>query len=272
MNKKIEAHVDTLFTNAPNGRYAPDIKEELLANLSDKYDDLVASGKNEDEAFALVISSIGDIDNLLRDLGETPEYQPLEIEKRRQMRGVFLSIGIALYVLSMIPIILADRIGDTIIGLVVMIVICAVATGFIVYGNNIGKVEYSKMDNSFVEAYKEKVAVDNNCAKLRNSISWAMWSLIVVIYFVFSFISGWWHVSWIVFPIGACAQQLIIYSFAGPGTRRGLWHGLLWTAAVILYLIISFTTWEWAYTWLIFIVTAAAEQIIRAVRLWKTTV
>lgn len=270
MNERIKAHVDALFTNIPGGSYATDIKEELLADLNDKYDDLTTSGKSEKEAFALVISGIGDIGNLLKDLGEAPEYQPLEIEKRRQARGVFISIGIALYILSVIPVILLDRIVNPGITVTIVIVICAVATGFIVYGNSIGKVRYNKTDNSFVEEYKEKVVMDNNRAKLRNSISMSMWALIVVIYFAFSFISGWWHVSWIIFLIGGCAQQFIVYKYAEPDKRKALWHGLLWTLTLILYLVISFATRAWAYTWLMFIAAVAVEQIICSVRLWKT--
>ena len=72
MNKRIETHVNALFANTAEESHILDIKEELLANLNEKYEDLIASGKSENEAFALVISGIGDIDNLLKDLGQSP--------------------------------------------------------------------------------------------------------------------------------------------------------------------------------------------------------
>lgn len=72
MNKRIETHVNALFANTAEESHILDIKEELLANLNEKYEDLIASGKSEDEAFALVISGIGDIDNLLKDIGQSP--------------------------------------------------------------------------------------------------------------------------------------------------------------------------------------------------------
>lgn len=269
MNKRIEAHVDALFANTSTESYVLDIKEELLANLNEKYDDLFTSGKSEEEAYALVISGIGDIENLLKDIGQSPQYQPLEIEKNRQKRGILISIGIALYILSIIPVIFFDQIGFSSFGVMLMIFFCAVASGFIAYGNSISKVNYSKTDNSFVEEYKEKVAINNDRNKLKGAISSSMWSLIVVLYFLISFLTNWWHISWIIFLIGACIQQLILYGFAEDEKRKSLWHGILWTSTVIIYFIISFSLWAWSWTWMIFLLAVAAEQIIRMIILWK---
>lgn len=269
MNKKIEAHVNALFENAPKGSHTLDIKEELLANLNDKYNDMTASGKSEDEAFAVVISGIGDINKLLEDLGESQEYRPLEMAKKQQLRGVFISIGIALYVLSVIPVILLGQTADPNIGVVLMFIICAAATAFVVFGNTISKNKYHKADNSFVEEYKEKIAYDNDRGKLRNAITSSMWSLIVVFYLAISFITNWWHISWIIFLIGSCLQQFIIFGFAPPEKRKHLWHGILWTATVVVYFIISFATWAWAWSWMIFLVAVSVQQIIRLLILWK---
>ncbi len=271
MNKRIENHVNALFSNMPKENYILDIKEELLSNLNDKYNDLITSGKSEDEAFALVISGIGDIDNLLKDLGQSPQYQPLEIEKNRQMRGILISIGIALYIFSITPIILFGQIGRYNSGLVLMFTICAVATGFIVFANTISKATYTKIDNSFVEKYKEKVVYDNNRSKLIGAITSSMWSLIVVFYFALSFITHWWHISWIIFIIGACAQQIIVLAFSSPGKHKNIWHGILWTSTAAIFFIISFTTGAWKWSWMIFLFAAAVEQIIRLIIIWKKT-
>jgi len=269
MNKKIETHVNALFANAPDQNHVLEIKEELLANLNDKYDDLISSGKSDDEAFALVISGIGDIENLLKDMGELPEYQPLALEKNKQLRGIFISMGIALYVLSIVPILLFSQFSNPDLGIVLALVICAAATGFIVFGNSISKTKYSKTDNSFVEEYKEKIAVDNDRVKLRNAMISSLWPLIVVFYLAFSFITQWWHISWVVFLVGACIQQMILYHFTSPEKRKYFWHGILWIATVIAYFIISFSIQAWAWSWMIFLAAAAAEQIVRLFMLWK---
>jgi len=66
MNNKIKAYVDKLFADKLGEPFIKDAKEELLANLNDKYNDLIAEGKSGDEAYLLVISGIGDVDELFK--------------------------------------------------------------------------------------------------------------------------------------------------------------------------------------------------------------
>ena len=63
-----------MFENAPQTNRPRELKEELLANLMDKYNDLISSGKREEEAFNITISGIGDIDELVRELKEKDVY------------------------------------------------------------------------------------------------------------------------------------------------------------------------------------------------------
>lgn len=270
MNKKIQIHVDALFANAGNSGHVLDIKEELLANLNDKYNDLVNSGKSEEEAFAIVVSGVGDISNLIDDVRQTPTYQPLEMERNKVKRALFLSIGIALYILSIIPLLLIDYYtNNSEIGVILMLIICAIATGCVVYGNNVSRVKYSKKGNNFVEEYKEKITVNNEKKSLQSAITSSMWTFIVVIYLAFSFLTDLWSVSWIIFLMGACAQQFIVYKFSNNTNRKRLWHGIMWTATVIIYFIISFAFDIWGWSWLIFLLAAAVEQLVRMLVIWN---
>ena len=61
MNERIRTHVEGLFEGAPMTRKILDLKEELLANLNSKYDDLVAGGTSPDDAYRTVIAGIGDV-------------------------------------------------------------------------------------------------------------------------------------------------------------------------------------------------------------------
>ena len=178
-------------------------------------------------------------------------------------------MGIALYILSIIPILLFSLSNNPLTGVVFMIVICAAATGVIVYGNSISSTSYSKRDDSFVEEYKEKVAADKERVKLLATITPAMWWLIVAIYFAISFLTRAWHITWIVFLVGALLQQIIVYVVSSPEKRKNVWQGMLWTLAVVLYLIISFSFKAWKWSWLIFLLTASVHQIIKLLLLWK---
>lgn len=270
MNKKIEAHVNELFSAAPRSAKVAEIKEELLGNLQDKYLDLLDEGKSEEEAYRLVISGIGDIDDLLHDFTVAGPYSPAEDEKKRSLKNLFLSVGVAIYVLSLAIIMLFDWFGLEEIGMVMMIICWAVATGLIVYGVNTGKTRYQKRDDTFVERYKEKTAEDERTANLKKAVSSALWPLIVVIYLALSFISGGWAYTWIIFPLGAFAQQGIhLLFFAHPGEKNKLWQGMFWTGTVVLYLIISFSSWGWGWSWMIFLVAVAVQQIIRLLMMWR---
>ncbi|WP_435790140.1 permease prefix domain 1-containing protein [Clostridium sp.] len=64
MYKRFRERLYELFEDSPQTNRARELKEELLANLMDKYNDLISCGKAEYEAFNIAISGIGDVDEL----------------------------------------------------------------------------------------------------------------------------------------------------------------------------------------------------------------
>lgn len=122
-NKLIEA-IDAHFTNAPRTAQVQELHDEILQNTLDRYDEELASGKNEADAYSAAFASIGDIDALLQPLCPVQKkVSPLR------------AIAIALYILCVVPVIIGDAIGgigDT-IGTCLMFVIAAIATCLIVY-------------------------------------------------------------------------------------------------------------------------------------------
>ncbi|MBO6159351.1 MAG: DUF4097 family beta strand repeat protein [Firmicutes bacterium] len=69
MEEKIRAHMEKLFVSAPKTEAARELKEEMLQNVLDKYQDLVAEGRTPDEAYLIAIRGIGDISGLIAGLG-----------------------------------------------------------------------------------------------------------------------------------------------------------------------------------------------------------
>ena len=267
MKQQIQSYVDTLFANTQNKPCILEIKEELLANLNEKYDDLIVSGKDENEAYSIVISGIGDINSLLEDMGGKDEYKLLETENKKVARGLFTAMGVALYILSFVPVILLQNIDYSDAGAAIMFAIWAIATGIIVYGNIANKTKYIKKDSSFVEEYKEKVSSSGDRGKLMSALSSALWPLIVTIYLTISFLTEKWHITWIIFLLGLVAQQFIALIFASGKKRRGIIYGIFYSAATIVYFIVSLATNKWEWTWMIFLVCAAVTQIIRLIDL-----
>ncbi|MFT8312908.1 MAG: permease prefix domain 1-containing protein [Clostridium sp.] len=214
MYEKFRKKVDELFENAPETNRARELKEELLANLMDKYNDLVATGKSEEEAFNIAISGIGDVDELIRGLKEKDVLDYAQIQKDRKKSALILSASIGLYIMSVVILILCTEVFqvDDNIAVCIMLTIDAVATCLIIY-NAISRPKYLKADDTIVEEFKEWKSANNKEREILKSIKSILWMIIVVLYFVLSFQFGSWAYSWVIFIIGAAIERAITLAF-----------------------------------------------------------
>lgn len=214
MYEKFHKKLDELFENAPETNRARELKEELLANLIDKYNDLIASGKNDEEAFNIAISGIGDVDELIRGLKEKDVFDYAQIEKDRKKSALIISTSVGLYIISVVILILFNEVFqvDDNISVCIMLTIDAVATCLIVY-NAISKPKYSKADDTIVEEFKEWKSANSKDKEILKSIKSILWMIIVVLYFVLSFEFGSWAYSWVIFIIGAAVEKIITLAF-----------------------------------------------------------
>ena len=62
MREQLIQYVNLLFAGAPD---SDEIRQEILQNTLDRYDDLVSQGKSPEAAYRLAISGIGDINEIL---------------------------------------------------------------------------------------------------------------------------------------------------------------------------------------------------------------
>ncbi len=164
MKAKLTEYIQTIFADAernhPNNRQLAELKEEMLQNLTEKYDDLIAGGKSPAAAFNIAISSIGDVSDLLDSVcgesadgsgGEgadeptsrqgskpsrerpplTPE-QESEMQKYRNRSAILTPLAIALYILCCVPAIL---IGDDVIGPICLFIMVAIATAILIFNS-----------------------------------------------------------------------------------------------------------------------------------------
>ncbi|BAH07455.1 hypothetical protein CKR_2404 [Clostridium kluyveri NBRC 12016] len=214
MYEKLRKNLEDLFENAPKTNKANELKEELLANLIDKYDDLVSSGKNEEEAFKIAISSVGDVNELINGLNDSNVLDNDITQKKRQKSAIILSVSIGLYIMSVVVLILLNEVFmvNESLSVSIMLTIDAVATCLIVY-NAASQPKYIKADNTIVEEFKEWKVLNDNKNEIMKSIRSIMWLIIVAVYFVLNFVFGAWAYSWIIFIIGAALQRVIMLSF-----------------------------------------------------------
>ena len=64
MKKQLEAYVNGLFADAALTIRNAEVRQEILQHALDRYDDLIASGKTEQEAYDETVSGIGDVSGL----------------------------------------------------------------------------------------------------------------------------------------------------------------------------------------------------------------
>lgn len=213
MNDKLYRYVNNLFEDAPKNKKTYDLKEELLSNLDAKYTDLMSDGYPEDEACNIVISSIGDVDELINRLNSPDEVNSDLIDERKKKSALLVAVAVGLYILSPCFVIIFDILSlDENLGVIPMFICIAIATGILIY-NGMTSPKYLKKDETLVEEFKEWKAANSENVRIKKSITSAMWITIVAIYLVISFYFNAWSFSWIIFVIGAAIDQIISVAF-----------------------------------------------------------
>lgn len=218
MENKIRAHLESLFSEAPNSKRAYELIEEMIQNLIEKYNDLVASGKQPDAAYELTIASIGDVRELIEDLEESNMRDPAEEMKIRKKSALLTSIAIMMYILSPLALILSAFLGNVMIGLGFLFVMAAAATGLLIY-NSMANPKYIRNDDTMVEEFKEWKSEKAGKNSTRKSISGAIWSITLALYFIISFTFGNWYISWVIFIISGAVEQILNIWFSMRADR-----------------------------------------------------
>lgn len=215
MYEKLRIKVDELFENAPNTKSVYEIKEEFMSNLTDKYDDLLAEGKSEDEAVNIAIAGVGDVDGIIKELNEkenTNKYEDEKIEKQRKKSAILVATAVAMYIISLAAEVFCDDYLNLPEGIaeVVMFLIIAVATFILIYNAlSNPKIKHDRVDDSMVEDFKEWRNQNNTQKEIKKSLRVVVWCLVLVLYFIVSFTWYNFEISWVIFIIGAAVDRIV---------------------------------------------------------------
>ena len=197
MREQLIQYVQLLFAGAED---CDDTRQEILQNTLDRYDDLIAAGKTPEAAYRLAIMGIGDINEILgRAPGATPLPAPAvkPEEQDTPVKKLLRAIAIGLYILCPIPLfVLSGMWNMGIPGLCGTLTLVAVATVLIILGAK------KETENADVEPGTPQSA-------LAKSINGLIWAIGLAIYFIVSFLTGAWYITWVIFPITAAVQGLV---------------------------------------------------------------
>lgn len=202
MREKLISYVNLLFAGTEG---AEDIRQEILQNTLDRFDDLVSRGSTPENAYRQAIAGIGDVSTILgEEQAAEPDYNPLpEFEGTapavaRMMRAV----AIFLYIVSPVPLILLSTIGWDNVGVCILLVIVAIATLLLLTFSS------GKKEKEAAEEKKVKKASTPN-PSMEKSIKKLMRTIGLVLFFVVSFSTGAWLVTWLIFPIEKALEGVV---------------------------------------------------------------
>lgn len=216
MKQKITEYVNQLFRSAALTVKNAELREEILQNTLEKYDDMLSGGKTPEEAYQAAVDGIGDISQLIERAYVPPQppegrkeisVQATEPEQQTQSddwpraeedfdeedfaarKKMLKSAQGALWLLMIAGYVLWSFLSGAwhitwIAFLLAPAVMNVIDAAF--YWN--------------VPGYAKKV---------RGACSGALWLTITSLYFVLSFATGAWHITWIMFLIAAALSELL---------------------------------------------------------------
>ncbi|MDD2568322.1 MAG: permease prefix domain 1-containing protein [Clostridia bacterium] len=66
---KLTNYIENVFASLPKTKEVVEMKLNMLEHMQDKYNALLVQGKNENEAFGIVVAGFGSIEEIKAELG-----------------------------------------------------------------------------------------------------------------------------------------------------------------------------------------------------------
>ncbi len=271
MRNKLICYVNSIFEGIPNTPEVQELREEILQNTLDRYDEECARGVSETVAYNVAVMSIGDTDELLA------AYRKPKKEKKSSRR-VCVAIAIALYILCVVPPAVADEMGwPEALGVSLMFLMIAAATALIILSGGREKpaapkasapqgvpVQPAAQPVQAASAQEER----SSAVKILRGVLTPLYWLAAVGLFLAAGFAGYWYVAWVIFiAAGAVGDVItgIVYMAKGRYGLKKFIEGLMLLAAVAIYLKISAASGAWMVTWLVFPICAALTGVLSGI-------
>lgn len=201
MREQLEQYVTLLFAGAKD---CEDIRQEILQNTLDRYDDLIAEGKVPEAAYRLAITGIGDVNEILGVKSQSTPTITLPSPKAKPDdndtpgKKLLRAVAVGLYIISFIPLFILSEFNLHTVGLCCTIAIVAVATVLIMLG--------AKKEGTEQESKDEPLPPQQ---ELKKSITKLISVIALVAFFVISILTGAWYITWLIFPIAGAVKGLV---------------------------------------------------------------
>lgn len=145
-------------------------------------------------------------DELFKGAGESVNCSVSINYDRKKKSAINIGVSVFLYIISVVWIIIAVPIlKSPMIGVCIFLVIIAIATGIIVY-------------NSILNSKEKRVLTKEE--KLVKQINEIISMICVVIYFIVSFTTMAWHITWVIFLINGLLETVVKLVFELKGSDK----------------------------------------------------
>lgn len=210
MREQLIQYVNLLFAGNDG---VEDIKQEILQNTLDRYDDLVSRGRTPEEAYRQAIAGIGDVNEIINgkaDFAEenrppvyapVPEFDSTAAAVSRLMRA----LAIFLYIVSPVPLFLFSRLGWDEVGLCCLLIIVGIATALLLLFKS---PKAQEQHQEYIE-YTDRPRNSGSQRELKKSVGKLISTVGLVLYFIISFSTGAWFITWLIFPIIGAVKGVV---------------------------------------------------------------
>lgn len=210
MREQLIQYVNLLFAGNDG---VEDIKQEILQNTLDRYDDLVSRGRTPEEAYRQAITGIGDVNEIINgkaDFAEenrppvyapVPEFDSTAAAVSRLMRA----LAIFLYIVSPVPLFLFSRLGWAEVGLCCLLIIVGIATALLLLFKS---PKAQEQHQEYIE-YTDRPRNSGSQRELKKSVGKLISTVGLVLYFIISFATGAWFITWLIFPIIGAVKGVV---------------------------------------------------------------
>lgn len=216
----IRNYVEALFASLPQTADIVSMKEEMLANLEEKFYAMQQEGMNESEAIGRIIASIGSASELKRELGieeevtdkdssvHNPEaakddVQPAQMDAEflqefrtyKSQQAKIVAVAVGCFILSPCLYLLFDRNGRSeLVGIIAFFLAVAVGVALCIFAG--------RHDEYYKTIMEEPVkAHGRRDSKLSSLFAGVAFPLAVIAYLLMGFCWHLWHPGWVIFPV-----------------------------------------------------------------------
>lgn len=287
MEPKLRQYIEAQFAGAPDNAQAAELREEIIRNTVERYHDLLAQGKTEEEAYALALDGVGDIGELLAAFGVQPEAEEaaaaVDAEQIRSRTTVFRSIAVGLYILCVAPVIVLAS-SLPLLGAAMIFYFVGTATGLLIYESITRRALLA--DGRIDSAVERKgifravgvglyISCPTPCILMADTaaedVSPALLFLMVAAATVLMILSRTPKLKAVPRVHAAAEPRTVALAEPLPKPRRGALYrvsvAVLWTAAAIFFIITPFA-WgiaAWSAAWLVFPLAICLQNLLRAI-------